>query len=279
MSPVCCDSFQDKPVDVASGNRKPWSSWSLQSWTWTRSPGRQKLLHRAIHRLLNPYAFCTYSNTQYRSKDLVFDPMAYKYTSIDDASKTRPEHWLRSWRGEISLAILIAVFSSVATFGITSLLSHKEVQAQPLSCGKTFEEAHSHGCTFDALTLTWLRPECSQHGNEAFSEAAGNETWRYWQEEEGGVVELGHYESLAYLPPGTLYLATYDQYLTHCMWILLRVHNALEHGKRLDFQSISYEHSKDCLGLLLREAKHGVGNNLTQLSTHAVANEIDYGVC
>lgn len=205
--------------------------------------------------------------------------MDYKYTSIDDTSETRQGHWWSSWRKEIVSAILIAILSSAATFGIASLLSDRGVQSQPVSCGKTFEEAHAHGCTFDALTLTWLRPECSQHGNKEFLDAAGNETWRYWEESTNGLVELGHYESLAYLAPGSLYLATYDQYLTHCMWILLRVHHALEYGQRLDFQSISYEHSKDCLDLLLKEAKRGVGENLTQLSTHAVANEIDYGVC
>jgi hypothetical protein len=205
--------------------------------------------------------------------------MDYKYTSIDEKSQTRRGHWWLLCRREIILAVLMAALSSVVTLGITSLLSHNGLQSQPLSCGKTFNEAHSHGCTFDSLTLTWLRPECSLHGQEGFNEAAGIETWRYWEEKNGGLFELGGYESLANLPPGSLYLATYEQYLTHCMWILLRVHDALENGKRLDFRSISYEHSKDCLSLLLKEAKRGVGENLTQLSTHAVANEIGYGVC
>ena len=205
--------------------------------------------------------------------------MDYEFTSINDKSQTRHTHSWLSWKRDIVAAILVATFSSAATFGITALLSAKGVEQQPLSCGKTFDEARSHGCTFDALTLTWLRPECSQHGNDGFLEAAGNETWRYWQEREDGLTELGHYDSLAYLPPGSIYLATYDQYLTHCMWILLRAHHALEHGERLDFQSISYEHSKDCLSLLLTEARHSAGENLTQLGTHAVANPIDYGVC
>lgn len=206
--------------------------------------------------------------------------MDYKYTSIADNSETRRAHWWQLSRREIISVIIIAILSSVATIGITSLLSVRGTQLKPLSCGKTFEEASSHGCTFDALTLTWLRPECSQFGNDEFSKSAGNATWRYWKEEvKDGLVELGHFDSLAYLPPGSLYMSTYEQYLNHCMWILLRVHNALEYGKRLDYQSISYEHSKDCLNLLLTEAKRGVSENLTQLSTHAVANEIDYGVC
>ena len=208
--------------------------------------------------------------------------MDYTYTSIDGTTEKKRGHWWQSWRRDIVSALFTAIVTSIAIVGITllfsTLLSDKSVQSQPLSCGKTFEEAKSHGCTFDALTLTWLRPECSQHGNDEFSEAAGNETWKYW--EKDGSVELGHYESLAYLPPGALYVSTYEQYLTHCMWILLRVHNALEHGERLDFVSISYEHSKDCLNLLLVEAKRGVGaENLAKLSTHASANDINYAVC
>lgn len=206
--------------------------------------------------------------------------MDYTYTSITDTSRTRRADWWQFSRRDIILVVLVSILSSAATIGITSLLPEGGEQSQSFGCGKTFEEAKLHGCTFDALTLTWLRPECSIFANDEFSKSAGNETWQYWREEANGdLVELGPYDSLAYLPPGSLYLATHEQFLTHCVWILLRVHNALEYGKRLDFQSISYDHSKDCLSLLLTEAKRGAGENLTQLSTHAVANEIDYGVC
>ncbi|RDW62073.1 hypothetical protein BP6252_11506 [Coleophoma cylindrospora] len=201
--------------------------------------------------------------------------MHYEYANINDPKRAR---W-QQWRWNITSAILIAILSSIATFGITSLLSHRGLETQPVSCGKTFKEAHDRGCTFDPLTLTWLRPECSLHGQKEFLESAGSETWRYWEDKDGSLVELGGYESLVHLPPGSLYLATHEQYLNHCMWILLRVHHALEYGERLDFRTISYEHSKDCLGLLLNEAKRGVGENLTQISTRAEAPEIGYGVC
>lgn len=201
--------------------------------------------------------------------------MNYKYASIDEAK----QGWWRQWRWKITSAIFIAILSSVAIFGITLQLLQRGLETQPISCGKTFKEAHDHGCIFDPLTLTWLRPECSLHGQKEFLESAGSETWRYWEDKDGSLVELGGYESLVHLLPGSLYLATYEQYLNHCMWILLRVHHALEYGERLDFRTISYEHSKDCLGLLLKEAKRGVGENLTQISTRAEAPEIGYGVC
>ena len=204
-----------------------------------------------------------------------FGAMHYKYADIDEPKRGR---W-RQWRWNITLAILITILSSVAILGITLLLSHRGPEIQPVSCGKTFTEAHNHGCKFDPLTLTWLRPECSLHGQNEFLESAGSETWRYWEDKDGSLVELGGYESLVYLLPGSSYLATYEQYLNHCMWILLRVHHALEYGERLDFRTISYEHSKDCLGLLLKEAKRGVGENLTKISTHAEVPEIGYGVC
>ena len=199
----------------------------------------------------------------------------YKYASINDSEQPR---W-RLGRWTTITAIIVLIAFSVATFGVLSMRSKSSLGFQPVSCGKTIKEAREHGCTFDALTLTWLRPECSLHGQTEFIESAGAEPWSYWQEKEGALVELGGYETLADLAPGTRYLATYEQFLDHCMWILLRVHHALEYGERLDFKTISYEHSKDCLSLLLKDAKAGVGENLTRLTTRAEAPDIGFGVC
>ena len=199
----------------------------------------------------------------------------YKYASMNE-----PNSWpQRLLRWTVISAIVLLILMIAAFFGITSLQASRSPEDRPVSCGNTFEEARDHGCTFDPLTLTWLRPECSLHGQKEFSESSGHDAWRYWEDKGGSLVEIGGYESLAYLAPGTRYLATYEQFLHHCMWILLRVHHALEYGERLDFKTISYEHSKDCLGLLLKEAKAGVGANLTRLSTRAEAPEIGYGVC
>lgn len=203
--------------------------------------------------------------------------MDYKYISIDEENLEKGGHWW-PWKREIISAILIAALSSIATFGIISLLSVKIPESDQFTCGKTFAEAHQRGCIFDPLTLTWLPPECSQHGQQEFLEASGNGTWHYWEDPDG-LLELGTYEALSHLSPGTHYYTTQEQHLNHCMWMLLRVHDALTHGKRLSTRTISYEHSKHCLGMLVEEAKIGVGEKLTQVNVKGTAPDVGFSVC
>jgi hypothetical protein len=206
--------------------------------------------------------------------------MDYKYTSIEGA---RQSHWWL-WRRDIVLAILItAVLSSIATFGIISLITHKVPwessvhRRNDLTCGNTFEDAHRRGCTFDALTVSWLRPECSRHGLKEFLEAPGvNQTWRYWKDEDG-LLEIPTYEALSYLPLGSTYWTTQKEHLYHCMWMLLRMHDAIGHrNKRPDALTTFYDHSKHCLSMMVEQAKVGLGDNLTRVQ---VSGDVGFNVC
>lgn len=199
--------------------------------------------------------------------------MDYKYASIDGAKRRR--WWL--WRWDIVSAILItAVLSSMATLGIVLLPSLKvPKESHDLACGETFEEAHLHGCTFDALSVSWLRPECSRHGLQEFLEASGNETWRYWKDEDG-LFEIPTYEALSHLPPGSIYWTTQKEHLYHCMWMVLRLHDALDHGTRPDRVAKHYGHAKHCLNMMVEQAKLGLGENLNRIQ---ISGDTGFNVC
>lgn len=206
--------------------------------------------------------------------------MDYKYTSIDEERRGRC--W--PWKRELIAAVLIAALSSMATFGVMTSVkamqgNAKVHRSQQFSCGETFDEAHQRGCTFDALTLAWLHPKCSQYGAQEFQETSGNDSWQYW-EDESGLHELGGYEALSHLPGGSSYWTTTEAHLYHCQWLLLRIHDAATTpGKLLDSKSSSYEHTKHCLDVLVEQARIGVGEKLSQVSANGTLVDIGWTVC
>lgn len=224
--------------------------------------------------------------------------MDYKYTSIDEDRRARSHSW--SWRAGVIGAVvtgaaLVAAVSSLTTFVIMTSAGGQrpqqfscgetldEVPSTPrFSCGETFDEAHQRGCTFDALTLTWLPPQCSTYGAKEFleiSKSSGNGTWQYW-EEKGGSNELGGFEALSYLPTGSSYWTTQEEHLHHCMWMLMRVHDAATTpGKRLDSRSSSYEHTKHCLDMLVEQASIGAGEKLSQVIVNGRSLDIGWTAC
>ena len=226
--------------------------------------------------------------------------MDYEYSNIDGDKRGPSEgHWWL-WRANfigavLAGSILIAALSSMATFGV--MISFKAYSAQQLSCGQTldepdtprqfscgetFDEAHQRGCTFDPLTLSWLHPKCSLYGQEEFLEVSKNSTnltWRYY-EDKGGSHELGNYEALSDLLPESEYWMTQEQHLHHCMWMLMRAHDAaITPGKRLDSKSASQEHTLHCLEMMVKHASIGLGDRLAQVVVKGHSRDIGWAAC
>lgn len=200
--------------------------------------------------------------------------MDYKYSSVDDERHT----YRRPYRREVFTAILIAILSGTAILGFVSWRRARVMESHDFTCGSTLEEAQQRGCTFDSITLTWLHPECSHHGHQEFLNSAGNETWQFWKDPDGAS-EYASYESLALLPPGTTYYVTQAEHLNHCMWNMLRVHDALVNGKRLDAVTSKYHHSKHCLSMLVEQATHGTKEGLGEISVAGRTGRIGFNSC
>lgn len=214
--------------------------------------------------------------------------MDYKYTSVDEDSRGRSS----LWRKEVVGALLIAALSSMATFGVMTTFgvkttfdvttSAKVDMPHQFSCGESFDEAHQRGCTFDALTRSWLHPKCSLYGQQEFKESSKNSStgsWQYW-EDMGGLHHIGNYEALSYLPAGSTYWMTQEEHFHHCMWMLLRIHDAATTpGKRLDSRTSSPEHTMHCLEMLVEYASIGAGEKLSQTIVKAFTLDIGWSAC
>jgi hypothetical protein len=220
--------------------------------------------------------------------------MDYKYERIDEDRRERLWLWKTQFLGAVLLgAAAIAALSSVATVGVMKSLqaqvSRQLCDKDPLveppkqySCGESFDEAHQRGCTFDALTLTWLHPKCSQYGQKEYLEVSKtsiNGSWQFW-DDKSGTHELGGYEALTYLPEGESYWTTQQEHLHHCMWMLMRVHDAATTpGKRLDTKSGSFEHTKHCLEMLVEQATIGAGENISHINVKGRSMDIGWAAC
>jgi hypothetical protein len=184
----------------------------------------------------------------------------YKYSQILQSDATTSDHRFRYSAGRyqsLILAILVACLSSGLTLLFLRFFQH-ETPCTPrthlprLSCGNSTTEALAIGCTFDPLSVTWLPQRCQRHGTEAFAEYPDthNTTWKYWYDKEGKN-QIPDQQSLAALGGNGIYWTTQREHLTHCVYMLLRVHHAMETGDRIDRLGRSYDHSKHCLMMLL----------------------------
>jgi hypothetical protein len=257
--------------------------------------GEQKLSYRplksivAVPREANPLLSATRRLPLARSGFFTASTvhtMAHAYSSIDGKSR-RPSIWIQEvllvglLSAIVSSAVTIAVMAAVplhiraARIGSTRMLDEPGfATTENLTCGDSIEEAHQHGCTFDPLTVRWLRPECSRHGAQEFVESAGKESYQYWHN-KNFTEQFPDYDALSMLAPKVLYWSDQREHLYHCMWLLLRVHHVMEHGGRVDDYTSNYQHSKHCLQMMVDMATTGPH----QLDKVAVYGDVGFATC
>lgn len=224
--------------------------------------------------LSNSQDFDASAAKAHRQKFVEIATMDYEYSSINE----RKHSYRKPWRRAVIVAILTASSLAVVILGFVSWKNLRVSEPDDFTCGETLEEARQRGCTFDSLTLTWLHPACSLHGHKEFLESSGNKTWQFWEDKHGSV-EHASYESLSLLPPGTTYYVTQGEHLNHCMWNMLRVHDALVNGRRLDVVTSKYHHSKHCLSMLVEQATFGVKEDLAEISVAGRTGKIGFNSC
>lgn len=126
-------------------------------------------------------------------------------------------------------------------------------------CGNSTSEAQELGCTFDPLTISWLPAACARDMVQEFIDFAGPEKWHYWLDSDGKE-EIQDYNALSRID---WYWTTNREHLSHCVFIIMRLHRAVERGEQTDVLTMSYHHTEHCLMFLLEYA-----------STHQYFNSI-----
>ncbi|KAL9109183.1 MAG: hypothetical protein Q9227_006108 [Pyrenula ochraceoflavens] len=116
-------------------------------------------------------------------------------------------------------------------------------------CGNSTAEAHANGCVFDRLTVSWQPVACSRAETDTWLAYAGDAAYNYYLDREGKELLTEH--QLSHLGE-TWYWSTMREHLSHCLYLMLRFHDAAGKGERVDSIAANPHHARHCVKNVLR---------------------------
>lgn len=116
-------------------------------------------------------------------------------------------------------------------------------------CGTTAAEARSKGCVFETTGFAWLPPECLDPITEnEFLEFIDSNDLKLYRDmnytEEVPIEEVRRGDG-----PG--FYVRQQYHLTHCLFLIKKLHRALTFGKMVDGLIKPLHHTGHCVGQLL----------------------------
>ena len=192
-----------------------------------------------------------------------------------------------------------AIFSHAATFLIAVLLStvilttYRPSSSRPTSepimkhlhCGNSTEEARAQGCVFDVLTNMWVPELCwDREGTEEYMRTA---PWQGYDTQDAKrrltLEEMSERVGADRLTPDLTsppYWTPLREHVIHCALMWQRQHRGFLNGEsnKLDFHSLSYQHTVHCSRSLVHMA--GAGDELPDpLDKIAIRTWVGFSEC
>jgi len=129
-------------------------------------------------------------------------------------------------------------------------------------CGATTEEAISHDCIFDELSMMWMPRKCTQSYNDQYMVANNGGPFLYWVDRHGKqlIDDPSHHAG-----GGSIFWTSRRNHIVHCQYNLYRLADALRSGEYIghdDGQSLT-DHMHHCI------------RTMTEFALKAPAHEID----
>lgn len=200
----------------------------------------------------------------------------YEYTRVQEDDI--PDHNSRNAAGRRVKSLLpVFIFSTFVASLVTFLVTRQMyLTASPMEmpikhCGNSTTEARSLGCTFDPLAISWLPAECPRDMTEEFLEFPGPDVkWHYWLDKEGNQ-EVKDYNTLSEME---WYWSTNREHMTHCAFMIMRLHRVIERGGRPDTLSMDFHHTRHCLMAFLSLSEANENFNLI-----GTLGDVRFGSC
>lgn len=182
---------------------------------------------------------------------------------------------------------LIAVLLSTSVFIIYRPSSSKlnDPTLQHLHCGNTTVEARAQGCVFDVLTNMWVPEPCwDKEGTEEYMRTA---PWQGYDTQDANrrltLEEMSERVGSDRLAPDVTsppYWTPLREHVIHCALMWQRQHRGFMSGKskKLDFHSLSYQHTVHCSDSLVHMA--GAGDKIPDpLDKVAIRTWVGFSEC
>lgn len=150
-----------------------------------------------------------------------------------------------------SRILLVALSITVVFALIVYFLVWKTSPSLPTwdQCGTTAEEARARGCVFETTGFAWLPEKCLDPSTEEeflnYLDTSGLKLYRDYN----GTIEVPIEEVRMGNGPGYW---VYQQYhLTHCLFLIKKMHGAVTQGKAVDGLIKPFGHTEHCVHQLL----------------------------
>lgn len=154
-----------------------------------------------------------------------------------------------------------------------------------LHCGNSTTDARAQGCVFDVLTNMWVPEVCwDKEGTEEFMRTA---PWQGYDSQDGQrlltleeMSERVGKDRLAPDPSSPPYWTPLREHVIHCALMWQRQHRGFMSGmgKKLDFHSLSYQHTVHCSRSLVHMAGAG-GQPPDPLDKVAIRTWVGFSEC
>ncbi|KAF1959290.1 hypothetical protein CC80DRAFT_490246 [Byssothecium circinans] len=129
-------------------------------------------------------------------------------------------------------------------------------------CGTTADEARARGCVFETTGFTWLPRPChdAQTEEEFLQHIVAHELSIYRDANYTDIVPIPEVR----LGNGPGFFVRQQYHVTHCLFLLKKLHRASASGKVLDGQIMPTHHTEHCVEMALKPP--GFRKDAVQLS-------------
>ncbi|UNI24994.1 hypothetical protein JDV02_010705 [Purpureocillium takamizusanense] len=163
----------------------------------------------------------------------------------------QPKSPLKRWILIVLFAWWNVILVGWGLYCFKAYINSKNPAIVPVSCdcGATIEEAVSKGCKYDALSVSWLPPQCRDDElTFEFNKAGPGGEWLYWADRNmTQPLTLNKIGALADKPiQDAQFWTTFGWHISHCSFYWRKEHRMRDRGVEVEHRYDRESHIKHC---------------------------------
>lgn len=177
------------------------------------------------------------------------DEEKFKDFSDVDSEHDAPSYKAKSRPYRTACVVVSAAFV-VALLAFIAIQWTRSPHLKYDHCGTTADEARARGCVWETTGFTWLAPECADPDTE-------NEFLRYIAKNDLKLYRDANYTEEVTIEEvrlgnGPGFFVREGYHLTHCLFLMKKLHRMRDKGAMIDGQIMPLHHTEHCMGQVLQ---------------------------